>query len=272
MQKQRLYKMWQKTPHVNMFQNRSNVECATPQKPMNVRKDSQKKTTQIQHNLAICEEEDAGNVNANLTVMKVENTTKNKPDNSFLLTGNLNTVHPGTQQPMKLHVLLDTGADRSFIDVDLAEELQLPKHNVVAMKLCTFGEKQPKEIRCIETDIKVWDSTGLEHNLRVYTHENFSKNYRTRRLGEEDLQYISDNNLVLSAPNGTNIKPPQILIGCDHLWEFIEFEKQSFILPSGLILVPTRLGYMVSGKQISHKGRKHAIDSSFQMIESWQQN
>ncbi|KAK6751722.1 hypothetical protein RB195_003251 [Necator americanus] len=50
-----------------------------------------------------------------------------------------------------------------------------------------------------------------------------------------------------------DVKPSEILIGCDQLWNFINFQAAHFTLPSGLILVPKRLGYMISGQHMSDK-------------------
>ncbi|KAK6015119.1 hypothetical protein OSTOST_19463 [Ostertagia ostertagi] len=44
---------------------------------------------------------------------------------------------------------------------------------------------------------------------------------------------------------------PKILVGCDQLWDFINFEASHFNLPSGLTLIPTKFGYSVSGRKTS---------------------
>ncbi|KAK6023689.1 zinc knuckle [Ostertagia ostertagi] len=251
------------------FQTKQTTEGTPLPKPSNNKKEGSKKTPRAQQNCAFYEDDTLTEDEApNLTVMKIENTTK----------GTLHTVHPRTRRPLRLHVLLDTGADRTFIDADLAKELELPEHNVITMKLCTFGEKHPKEIQCIDTYLQVWDSTGKEHNLRVFTHDGLTRNYHRRRLEEKDLQFIRDNHLILSAPKEGEAHSPKILIGCDQLWNFMNFEERNFILPSGLVLVPTRLGYMVTGKRNCNKeddpGQQsysvHTVESSYQTLGQWE--
>ncbi|KAK6741506.1 hypothetical protein RB195_009391 [Necator americanus] len=186
--------------------------------------------------------------------MRVEDTSnKTRQGKIFLLTGALKALHPRTQELITLRILLDTGADRSFIDAKLAKELELPSQGSVTMKLQTFAAKTTKEIQCTKTCLSVWDSEGKQYKLRVYTHDNLTKGFPQGKLGKEDLQFIHQQQIKLSSPCETNAKPPEILIGCDQLWSFINFQAAHSTLPSGLILVPTRLGYMISGQRMSDK-------------------
>ncbi|ETN71677.1 hypothetical protein NECAME_19227, partial [Necator americanus] len=121
------------------------------------------------------------------------------------------------------------------------------------MKLQTFAAQTTNEIQCTKTCLSVWDLEGKQYKLHVYTHDNVTKEFPQGKLGKEDLQFIHQQQIKLSSPCETNAKPPEILIGCDQLWNFINFQAAHFTLPSGLILVPTRLGYMISGQRMSDK-------------------
>ncbi|XGW03187.1 hypothetical protein V3C99_014858 [Haemonchus contortus] len=202
---------------------------------------------------------------SDLTVMRVQDTSKTE---IFLLTGTLRTVHPRTQKLVTLHVLLDTGADRSFIDAKLANELQLESHGVVTMKLKTFGAATTKEVQCIDTRLKIWDSEGEQHKLRLFTHSNLTRNFTGGKLQKEDLLFIQEKHIRLSIPDKGILHPPQILIGCDQLWNFIKFGAPHFMMPSGLILVPTRLGYMVSGERLNNRNNEQHLHSTVHSIES----
>ncbi|VDO49311.1 unnamed protein product [Haemonchus placei] len=135
------------------------------------------------------------------------------------------------------------------------------------MKLCTFGEKQPKEIQSIDTYLQVWDSTGEQHNLHVFTRDGLTKTYHRGRLEKKDLQFIRENHLTLIAPKEGETHAPQILIMCDQSWNFMNFKGRNFVLPSGFLLVPTRLGYMVTGKRSAKEGGDTCTNSSIHAVE-----
>ncbi|VDP35314.1 unnamed protein product [Heligmosomoides polygyrus] len=114
------------------------------------------------------------------TVLSVENseTEKQLSDEKvdvFLLSGVLRTKHPITQQFVDISVLLDTGADRSFIDTKLAEELKLPNCETTTRKLCTFGARKPTTVQCKITKLKFWNTKNVQHELQLYTHETLTK-------------------------------------------------------------------------------------------------
>ncbi|KAK6018866.1 zinc knuckle, partial [Ostertagia ostertagi] len=239
------------------FKSSATHEASKAQTP-NWKKEEKQKSSKARQNLTLCEEEDTHTDNDNtdnFTVMKVEDAShRTQQGEIFLLSGALRTLHPRTKKFVKVSVLLDTGADRSFIDERLAKKLQLPNH----------GQQPRKETQCIKTCMNVWDSEGEQHKLQLYTHTILTRNISGGKLQKEDLQYIHKKQITLSsAPSGI-AQPPEVLIGCDQLWNFIKFEAPHFVLPSGLKLIPTSLGYMVTGKRIQEtRTFKAALDSSF---------
>ncbi|KIH55847.1 Pao retrotransposon peptidase [Ancylostoma duodenale] len=116
-----------------------------------------------------------------------------------------------------------------------------------------------------------WDAEGKQHKLRVYTHANLTKNFNRGKLQEKDLQFIRKKGIKLSLPQEGSIKPPEVLIGCDQLWSFIKFDAPHFTLPSGLHLVPTRFGYMVSGQRIGQDRKcEQQLNTSVHVVESFE--
>ncbi|KAK6025536.1 zinc knuckle, partial [Ostertagia ostertagi] len=216
-------------------------------------------------NIALCEEngtpeenirnsfeEEEAESNTALTAKQTKNCA-NTANDVFLLSGVFRVEHPRTRKPAYINVLFDTGADRSFIATALAEELDLPKGDSTSMKLTTFGAKQPKEIECTKTELKVWDAKGKQHNLQLYTHDILTVCQRQRILEEEDLKFIKKRRINLCNSSNSISGPAQVVLGCDQLWSFIDFEAPQFTLPSGLLLIPTRVGYIVSGKRLTRE-------------------
>ncbi|VDL68781.1 unnamed protein product, partial [Nippostrongylus brasiliensis] len=62
---------------------------------------------------------------------------------TFLLIGQAQVLNPRTQNLEVVHILLDTGADRSFVSKTLAERLQLNELNSKHLTITTFGSTTP---------------------------------------------------------------------------------------------------------------------------------
>ncbi|ETN73173.1 hypothetical protein NECAME_13596 [Necator americanus] len=137
------------------------------------------------------------------------------------------------------------------------------------MNVRTFGAERPAKTQSTTTYLQAWDADGVQHQLRLYTQDNLTKNFSEAKLDEEDLQFIRRNHIQTSTQHTGIISPPQILIGCDQLWSFINFEAPQFTLPSGLILIPTRLSYMVSRQRFLRNSQyKKLLNSSVHTRES----
>nr|CDJ83190.1 Tas retrotransposon peptidase A16 superfamily [Haemonchus contortus] len=72
---------------------------------------------------------------------------------------------------------------------------------------------------------------------------------RTAQLSGEDLAFIDHHQISLSKLNWESPSKPQILVGCDQLWAFLDTPQPRFQLPSGLQLIPSKLGYLLTGRQ-----------------------
>ncbi|KAK6031826.1 hypothetical protein OSTOST_02009 [Ostertagia ostertagi] len=68
---------------------------------------------------------------------------------------------------------------------------------------------------------------------------------RPRRRGPE---FISKHDILLPLPERLPSVQPQILLSCNYLWDFMMLLGK-LTLPSGLQLIPTKFGYIVSGRQ-----------------------
>ncbi|KAK6018651.1 zinc knuckle [Ostertagia ostertagi] len=190
------------------------------------------------------------NLGPSPTILAVsESPMKKKHEQIFLLTGHLTVVHPTAQKSMEVEVLFDTGADRSFIDSQLAKDLQLKECGRKVMQLTTFGSHEHKEIECLLTSLRVWDANGEAHTLQLFTFDKLCPNLSQGGLDEKDLEFIRRKHIRLCVPHEKDAVQPKILIGCDQLWDFINFEAPHFNLPSGLTLIPTKFGYTVSGRK-----------------------
>ncbi|EYB82580.1 hypothetical protein Y032_0356g3353 [Ancylostoma ceylanicum] len=167
---------------------------------------------------------------------------------TFLPTGELTVMNPTTRKLRKVDVLLDTGAEISFIDTTLAEELQLPTIKETMLRLHTFGSDKVKEKRSRKVPLEVWDTEGRPLSLVLFTHDILTKPFATAPVCEKDLVFLSQQNLSVNFSKNKSTVKPSILLGCDQLWTLLRKNEPHLQLPSGLHLLPTRLGYLVTGQ------------------------
>ncbi|EPB77454.1 Tas retrotransposon peptidase A16 [Ancylostoma ceylanicum] len=150
--------------------------------------------------------------------------------------------------PRDATVLLDTGSELSFIGDQFAKELGLPVEDSTSLTISTFGSHMPMEKSCNITTLKICDIEGREHAVRVYRSDYITGTIEQVDLDSKDLDFISRQTITLSLPKKLAVLHPQILLGCDYLWNFM-MSTGKLTLPSGLQLIPTKFGCIVSGCQ-----------------------
>ncbi|VDL80872.1 unnamed protein product [Nippostrongylus brasiliensis] len=64
---------------------------------------------------------------------------------------------------------------------------------------------------------------------------------------------MSQHRITLSNTAPTFTSKPQVLLWCDQLWELLETTNPQVELPSGLLLIPSKLGYLLTVKQQTHQ-------------------
>ncbi|KAK5986214.1 hypothetical protein GCK32_016755 [Trichostrongylus colubriformis] len=167
----------------------------------------------------------------------------------FLLAGQAQVLNPFTQALEPVHVMLDTGADRSFISNELAQRLRLQDIDSKRLTITTFGSQTPMVKTCGVTVLQLWDANGAPHSFTVTRIDTVTKSLQRKRLCIEDKLFICDNNLQLSISPGTTDIRPQILLGCADLFSLLSSGlTPQHVLPSGLQLIPSKLGYLVAGR------------------------
>ncbi|VDP26316.1 unnamed protein product [Heligmosomoides polygyrus] len=109
------------------------------------------------------------------------------------------------------------------------------------------------------------DQKGKAYKLDIFDSEVITNRSRSPVLTQSDLDFVNSLNLPLSFPADDNTET-QILIGCDHLWEFVE--GKTCKLPSGLHLIETKFGHMVSGKPSPQATDTQAVTPTYHDSDS----
>ncbi|KAK6023930.1 zinc knuckle [Ostertagia ostertagi] len=147
-----------------------------------------------------------------------------------------------------VHIILDTGADRSFITTSYAKQLGLTTTGMLQLKIHTFGTNTPIEKSCAVTSIQIEDRAGKRHNFSVAVVDYIAGEIRRNPLDEADRNYLSEHNIKLSISDRDQAISPQILLGCGDLFVLLD---QGFghahDLPSGLKALRSRIGYLITG-------------------------
>ncbi|KHJ98966.1 hypothetical protein OESDEN_01023 [Oesophagostomum dentatum] len=150
-------------------------------------------------------------------------------------------------QPVNL--LLDSGAQRSFIKSELSTVLKLEAISSVSFITSGMGEAREMfnsdEVRIT---LKGLRSFKKLKKLRVHTKGKLITSLDTAQLSHDDLKFISARGLKIAqqTQSRTSISP-DILIGQDLLSSIIDHSSPALTLPSGLMLTPTIFGYTISG-------------------------
>ncbi|KAK6765113.1 hypothetical protein RB195_025159 [Necator americanus] len=158
-----------------------------------------------------------------------------------------------TDEPHKLwkevEILFDTGADQSFISQRLEDDLGLECTKQQEFLMYTFGTDEPTPARCGTTQLELWDNDGRRHTVRLCTTPQLTGKGRPVHLSTEDRKFARQHHIQLSKPTDTPRSTPQILLECDQLRNLLDTPLPRFTLPSGLQLIPSKLEYMLFGKQ-----------------------
>ncbi|KAK6730362.1 hypothetical protein RB195_007057 [Necator americanus] len=169
-------------------------------------------------------------------------------DRPYLLTGEITVMDNETKAISKVDVLLDTGAETSFIESSLAAKLHLPVLEHKTIRLHTFGSKETKQEKYALVRLEGWDDEETLHSLDLLTYEVLTRSFSSLQLSVEDQSFLNSLDISLPIRKDKKIVKPLILLQCDQLWSFMRCDKSAIPLPSGFYLLPTKLGPIISGK------------------------
>ena len=148
----------------------------------------------------------------------------------------------------------------------MARKLQLSGHmeNII---LHTFANKRPKEIHSLRAPINLHCPDGTLFQLQANTLKFLAGPLSTFTLSTSDTTFLQkpeyrDKVTTVQVKENESFFP-DLLIGLDYFWDLIQ-PPVTTPLPSGLVLVPTKLGYLISGykQPIRRNIAKHDYDLS----------
>ncbi|KAK5970709.1 hypothetical protein GCK32_019724 [Trichostrongylus colubriformis] len=156
---------------------------------------------------------------------------------TLLLTGTATIL--GKNGSREVKILLDTGAESSFVDRNLVEELQLPTISRKKLGLKMFGSNKVVENWHSVVEVNLVDKNKEVHAFQLYDSPVITAHAVKATLTKEDLRVVKQKRIQLSNKSNEEEETQQILLGCDYLWDVMEQKKVK--LPSGLHLVSTKM-------------------------------
>ncbi|KAK5968371.1 hypothetical protein GCK32_022865 [Trichostrongylus colubriformis] len=161
--------------------------------------------------------------------------------------------NPVTQSPEPIYVLLDTGSDHSFIEDELVGQLKLQDVGSEELTITTFSSTKRME-NCRITFLQILDQNGAPHTYKVTRVPKITETQQQYKLTGPDRRYLFEKSITLPIDSSVSNVGPQVLFDCAGLFSLLEggFTTQ-LALSSELQVVPSRLGYLVTGRMQNDK-------------------
>ncbi|KHJ80557.1 zinc knuckle [Oesophagostomum dentatum] len=167
------------------------------------------------------------------------------PFQSILMVVRAYVQHGRTQQLQQVFILLDSGAQSSFITNSAVKRLCLVPVNFRPLTLLTFGgQKTTEQSGVVEVDLI--DSEDKPLHVRLNTRTKAAAPQTIHRLYPEDLAALRSADIDPDSLFVTQQLEPDILLGMDYYWQVFK-DVPPIVLPSGLVLTHTRFGLTLSG-------------------------
>ncbi|KAL6725449.1 hypothetical protein Aduo_007500 [Ancylostoma duodenale] len=156
-------------------------------------------------------------------------------------------------QPVTL--LLDSGAQKSFIKSGISEELKLSITGSTSLTTSGMGEMQEVfDSNEVQVTLKSIHSSRKLKKLPIHTKGKLTTSLSTAELSKADLDFISSNNIIVAQESLAKIEvSPDLVIGQDLLSTILDHSSPVQTLPSGLILTPSIFGSIISATSLITK-------------------
>ncbi|MCP3663543.1 MAG: DUF1759 domain-containing protein, partial [Gammaproteobacteria bacterium] len=154
--------------------------------------------------------------------------------------------------PVMARVLLDNANQRSYIKASLAAKLGLSQLSSESLRVKVFlGHSHSLETSTV--NFSLFHKDGTLFPMRANVVPEITNGVARFSLNTEDKSFLQRNNVreesFADVPPDDTPFSPDILIGADYYWNLVTgpLLSKPRQLPSGLFLVPSHLGWIISG-------------------------
>lgn len=150
-----------------------------------------------------------------------------------------------TQGLKEVHLLLDTGADRSFVSKTFPDRLQLDEVKSKLLTINTSGPETPMKKTCEIVSLHMWDHYCNLHNYTIAKIDAIMEPIQASRVSSEDKCLLIESSTRLSVIVNATYIQQHVLLRCADVFTLLDNDNgRSLTLPSGLRITPSKLGYL----------------------------
>ncbi|KAK5980988.1 hypothetical protein GCK32_019486 [Trichostrongylus colubriformis] len=154
----------------------------------------------------------------NHVVLRQQHNPRSTEHSVDPLVGQTRVWNVRTKEFEDVHIMMDTGADQSFITSNYANHLRLGKTGQLQLTIHTLGSSSPTEQSCETTQVEIGERQEVWHSFEFAKIDFITGDVRRTELHHEDRQYLQDHDIQLSiSPQIQTLQAP-ILLGCGDLF------------------------------------------------------
>ncbi|VDL85382.1 unnamed protein product [Nippostrongylus brasiliensis] len=188
-------------------------------------------------------------------------STQHSSSSSSLMYVKTKAADSDLQRFEDVVLLLDSGAQRSFISNTTTKSLHLQTVNPVPRTFVTFGGNSVTELSGT-VHVHLIDADGQFVALKLLNKDVITLAQIPPRLTKQDIDFIHAQGLQLPTIQ-EDLVTPNILIGMDHYWDILSSEPP-VCLPSGMLVV------VAAGCSNPHPLRASAQDRTAQWTADYE--
>ncbi|MCP4460697.1 MAG: DUF1759 domain-containing protein [Cytophagales bacterium] len=168
------------------------------------------------------------------------------------MVAHVEVINPDNGNALQACVFLDGGSDRTVVTEKFANSLGLPEKASEKLSVMTFGHAEALELEIKLVNLQLCLKEGSRLDIVANRVPMLTGTLEEQPLSKEDREKLREMSEVVCVDElfeyGSQLVVPDILIGIEYYhrivggWPPIE-------LPSGLYLLKTQLGHIVSGRE-----------------------
>ena len=168
-------------------------------------------------------------------------------------------------------VLLDSASHRTFITDRLAKQLRLNSERKEVLSISTFAARGPQEVSTYVVHFNLLTKDGCCLPLHANVVNHITGPIKRGPLQSSDMDFllsIAVDKLADTIPGDSETDSIDLLIGSHYFWTIVGLEK--FTLPSGLHLVSSKIGYILTGKYMDpgdNNSNQQQVSTCFVMTQ-----
>jgi len=186
-----------------------------------------------------------------------------QPGNVRLLTATANIAKLGDHSThLETHILLDSGSQPTFVTSRVAIALQLAVVRQEQLQISTFAGETPLfvQVDVVQCALQLHDGSSITLEANVLPRITDPVHHQAISTADKQiLLNLPAGSLAEPIPDGQSSHTVDVLIGSGYFWDIIDGSRSR--LPSGLFMVPSKLGVLVTGVQGTRDNKNTITDT-----------